>query len=289
MDLNRHVFKELLSGDEEALAYINRVAKLNSPNGDVYEGKSAEEVLVEIDNKRTYKPQHGYNCPVCGNKGGHSEYNKTTKQIWWTQCECLKHKKNTANTDRSGLGELLKHSVNNFKVTQEFQKKMKEMTICYITKGKKEWLMYLGQSGCGKTMLCSAICNQRLREGKEVKYLLWNEFVDALNSMSNYDKDREKYFTAFANAEILYIDDLFKGTITDHRKDIAFRLINHRYNHDLITIISSELLLEDLAELDEAITGRLYQKTNFTNSKGEEQKYVFEVEKDRKKNYRFNS
>lgn len=281
--------KDVLSSDEQALEYINRVAKLNSPNGDIYEGKSADEILTEIDNKRTYKPSHGYNCPICGNKNGHSAYNKTTKQSWWTSCECLKHKKNTTNTDRSGLGELLKHTVNQFKVTQEFQKKMKEMTIHYITKGKKEWLMYLGQSGCGKTMLCSAICNQRLKEGYEVKYLLWNEFVDALNSMSSYEKDRERYFTAFANAQILYIDDLFKGTITDHRKDIAFRLINHRYNHDLTTIISSELLLDDLANLDEAIVGRLYQKTNFIDTKGETQKYVFEVEKDRKKDYRFNS
>ena len=43
--------KDVLSSDEQALEYINRVAKLNSPNGDIYEGKSADEILTEIDNK----------------------------------------------------------------------------------------------------------------------------------------------------------------------------------------------------------------------------------------------
>lgn len=278
----------MLADNEEALEFLNRMAKLNSPNGDIYEGKTADEVLTEIDKSRMYKPNSGYNCPVCGNKGGHSEYKKTTKQNWWTSCACQKHRQNEVNVNRSGLGDLLKHKVNHFQVKQEFQAKMKEMTVQYITRAQKEWLLYLGQSGCGKTMLCSAICNQRLKEGKAVKYLLWNEFIDVLNSLGNFNSDREAYFTGFANAEILYIDDLFKGAVTESRKDIAFRLINHRYNHNLTTIISSELLLNDLANLDEAIASRMLQKAKFTNSEDKEDTYVFEVKSDNKKNYRRN-
>lgn len=284
------MFKELnqlMTSDHEAFEYLNRMAELNSPNGDIYEGKSAGEILTEIDNQRSYQhPLQTYQCPVCGNKSGVSKYNQDTKQNWWRSCECLVHKQNLTNVKSSGLGELLNHTVRDFKVTEEYQKKMKELAVQYIQSQSSHWLMYLGQSGCGKTMLCSAICNRRLREGKEVKYLLWNEFMETWNSMSGFDKERETYFSTFATAEVLYIDDLFKGVITEHRKDVAFRLVNYRYNRNLVTIISSELLFGDLANLDEAIAGRIFQKTKYQTENGEEKMYIFEVDKDVKKNYR---
>ena len=62
--------QELIASDQEVLEYVERMAKLHSPNGDVYGGKSADEVLIEIDSKRMYKPRGAYDCPICGNKGG---------------------------------------------------------------------------------------------------------------------------------------------------------------------------------------------------------------------------
>ena len=55
-------------------------------------------------------------------------------------------------------------------------------------------------------MICSSICNQRLKEFHQVKYMIWNEFVDRLKRMS-YDLERDNYFDEYAKSEILYIDD----------------------------------------------------------------------------------
>jgi DNA replication protein DnaC len=106
--------------------------------------------------------------------------------------------------------------------------------------------------------------------------MIWNEFVDRLKRM-NYDLDRDSYFDEYAKAEILYIDDLFKGKVTETDVNYAFRLINERYNKNLVTIVSSELLLKDLREIDEAIAGRLKEKAK---------KYCIQVGKDSSKNYR---
>ena len=63
---------------------------------------------------------------------------------------------------------------------------------------------------------------------------------------------------------VLYIDDLFKGAETPTQGDlnIAFELLNHRYNNDsLYTIISTEKLLDDLIRIDEAIGSRIAERS----------------------------
>ena len=154
---------------------------------------------------------------------------------------------------------------------------MRDITKGYILKARTEWFLALGQSGIGKTMICASICNQRLKEFHQVKYMIWNEFVDKLKRMS-YDSDRDDFFNEYAKAEILYIDDLFKGKVTETDVNVAFQLINERYNTNLVTIVSSELLLKDLREIDEAIAGRLKEKAK---------SYCIQVAKDSSKNYRF--
>lgn len=276
---------ELLEDNSEEMSYMERMARLNSPNGDIYGGKSAEEILLEIDGSRVYKTKGGFNCDLCGNKGGKMVPNEHGLLIW-EGCSCLENKKTLFNTEKSGLGDLLNYRVSDFEVTEPFQRHMKDATSHYLLYGQKRWFLALGQPGCGKTMLCSAICNQRLNKGHVVKYLIWKEFVSKMHHMK-YDQDREYYYQEYVRAEILYIDDLLKGKVTEYERDLAFQIINYRYNKDLVTVISSELLIEDLRKLDEAIASRMYQKARFKDDDGKTLTYVLEIGRDDKKNYRF--
>jgi DNA replication protein DnaC len=71
--------------------------------------------------------------------------------------------------------------------------------------------------------------------------------------------------------DVLYIDDLFKsGKDNDGRYkaptaadvNVAFEVVNYRYNNpELITIISSERTLVELDDIDEAIAGRIAEKS----------------------------
>lgn len=78
-------------------------------------------------------------------------------------------------------------------------------------------------------------------------------------------------------ADVLYIDDFFKGKISETDKTLAFDIINYRYNNSLVTIISSELLLQELIDVDAAIAGRIKQMSA---------DYIVQIAYDDERNYR---
>ena len=137
-------------------------------------------------------------------------------------------------------------------------------------------------------MICSSIANELLKNYKQVKYMAWSEFVEKLKRMK-FDLDRDEYFSEFSKAEVLYIDDLFKGSLNYddlgrlkvNQTDVkyAFQLLNERYNKRLVTIISSEFLIDDIKlQVDEAIAGRIKERST---------SYCVQIKKDIDRNYRF--
>ena len=92
-----------------------------------------------------------------------------------------------------------------------------------------------------------------------MKYMLW---VDESNRLKQIITDSEEYNIAineYKHIKVLYIDDLFKSQPTPADLKLAFEILNYRYmQDDLITIITSEMLLDNLP--DEAIAGRIKQR-----------------------------
>ena len=130
------------------------------------------------------------------------------------------------------MKDLLSHKLRFFDATEPFQVEMKEKAKDYILNAhrSKEWFLALGQSGCGKTHICSSICNERMTHYDEdrkrytqVKYMIWNDFVDKLKRM-NYDLDRDDYFNEYSKAEVLYIDDFLKREIHRCRLKLCFQI-----------------------------------------------------------------
>jgi DNA replication protein DnaC len=78
-------------------------------------------------------------------------------------------------------------------------------------------------------------------------------------------KDFEQYKTRLNKLKtvpILYIDDFFKGGASDADLRLAFEILSARYNNSALrTIISSELDLEAITGLDEALGGRIYERS----------------------------
>ena len=247
-------------------------------------GKTITQQLVELDNAKKGNLT-GFDCQICLNKGFVSIYVAETDSSKIDDCECMKVRKSKKIAEQSNMGELLAHRLRDFKVTEPFQEVMRDKVKDYILNARTEWFLALGQSGCGKTMICSSICNERMthydensRKYTQVKYMIWNDYVEQMNRL-RFDYDRDNYFFDFAKAELLYIDDLFKGRHTDNDVKLAFDLINYRYNNNLPTIISSEMTIDKIRDLDEALAGRMFQKAT--------ERFTVQVGKDETKNYRF--
>ena len=137
--------------------------------------------------------------------------------------------------------------------------------------------MMTGQSGAGKTHLCAAIVNNYLQRGKSAIYMQWTSAVKEikLHATEDYTEMMQKY----AKTDVLYIDDLFKGKVTDADLTIAFEIINDRaIRPEAITVISTERSLDELIALDSATAGRIAQRCG---------RYIVNIKPDPAKNYRF--
>ena len=247
--------------------------------------------FVDVDNSRVGTlNKSDFDCPKCKNKGWIAvvqPYNDTYVQANQS-CECVKVRKAINNTKNSGMGDLLKHRLEHYQTTEEWQKRILDKATSYLKANTNSWFTIIGQSGAGKTMICSAIAYELLQRYRQVKFIAWTEFVEKLKRMK-FDADREDYFTEYSRAEVLYIDDLFKGSLNYddlgrlkvNQTDVkyAFQLLNERYNKRLVTIISSEFLIDDIKlNVDEAIAGRIKERS--TN-------YCVQIKKDINRNYRF--
>ena len=222
----------------------------------------------------------GYDCPICKNKG----YIATVREgeIVATTCKCITTRNTLKRMEASGFGDLLNnYTFENWKTEEEWQK--------YVFNSAKEFLnttakgFYIGgQSGCGKTMICTAMAKELIKRGREVRYMLWLEDGLKLKQAKTNEETYNRLIESFKRAEVLYIDDFLKVGKNEQPTtadiNIAIEILNFRYVRSLITIISSERSIEEIIGYDEATGGRIIEMTqpNF---------YLF-IEKNKNKNYR---
>ena len=85
--------------------------------------------------------------------------------------------------------------------------------------------------------------------------------ASALPSIIN-DEEVNEPLERLKRIPVLYIDDFFKGSANEADVRLAFEIINARYNDShLRTIFSSEINFEGLEEIDEAVCGRIYERS----------------------------
>jgi len=166
-------------------------------------------------------------------------------------------------------------------VKENWQDITKKAALRYLLDYQGKWFYMGGQVGTGKTMLCTAITAHFMNQGKTAKYMLWRDDAVRIKGKINTD-EYETELQKLKKTDVLYIDDLFKtergGRPTTADLNLAFEVINYRYNNaDLITIISSEFLVDELMEIDEALGSRIYQRTK---------DYCIFIARDKGKNYR---
>ncbi len=137
-------------------------------------------------------------------------------------------------------------------------------------------IMLLGQVGSGKTHLAMAVSNIMLDNSIGVIYMPYRSVITRIKQSVTDEENYQKEVNIYKNAEVLLIDDLFKGRITEADINIIYEIVDYRYFKNLPMIITTEKTIEDLVEIDEAIGSRLYEKSK---------NYIIEM-KGKKLNYR---
>lgn len=203
----------------------------------------------------------GYDCPRCLNRGG--SYKLENGYITFVQCSCEAIRRSIRRAKKSGLGDLLeRHTFEAFQTPEPWQKEAKKLAQDYAS-APSGWFVASGASGSGKTHLCTAICRQLLSDGRAVRYELWRETARKIKAAALDGDARSKLMDPLRNTEVLYLDDFLKtakgAAPTQADIELAFDIIGARYDAKAMTILSTELTVDELLSLDEALGGRIYE------------------------------
>jgi len=217
----------------------------------------------------TEEASPGSVCPICGGTGfvyvnvpvGHPDFGKAIP------CRCTQEeldKERQARLQRySNLGSLTRLTFDNLlpegrsgePKNQERFSRAYEAAKAFATE-PKGWLILVGPDGCGKTHLAAAITNERINHGYPVFFQSVPDFLDHLRSAFSPDSEMpyDELFDRVRNAPLLVLDDLGAQTSTPWAKEKLDQLLNHRFNNELTTVITTSTPIE---QLEESVRARL--------------------------------
>jgi DNA replication protein DnaC len=123
-------------------------------------------------------------------------------------------------------------------------------------------LLILGPVGTGKTFEAFGVVRALTTSGAGVSW----QFVTAADLYATLrpraGSDSETAFRTFADCRLLVVDDLGAAKSSEWVEEINYRLVNHRYENELPTIITSNLQAKDLGPgLGDRVTSRLAEMT----------------------------
>lgn len=235
---------------------------------------------VAIYNSSSREPQNGYNCIACRNRGYFAVINYAG-DFALRPCTCNRIREQMLNAKSSGFGDMLeKYTFEGYEAKEDWQKYVKKGAMLYTQQKELPWMYIGGMSGAGKSHICTAAATRILQQGKVVKYVMWR---DVFHKMESYRYEEEKYnelLKELSEVEVLILDDFLKGM--DKQKqgsalEIAFDLVNRRYNNRKATIFSSEIQLGELEVLDRALYGRIKERCG---------KFSLNIKNDESRNFR---
>jgi len=234
----------------------------------------------------------GYNCPECRNKGFVQVLIEQGESFYDTMrpCKCDEIRRTRLRLKKAGLLHMVDAcTFDAYQTPDKWQAYIKETAQRFCRDDEHRFFFIGGQSGAGKTHICTAITAHYIMQGKKARYMVWFDEANKLKGLITEPGQYAAVMDEIKKTDVLYIDDLFKpikganGQITppsyaDIR--LAMEIINYRYNNPgMITIISGERPIDELISLDEALAGRISQLSKDGG-------YCINLKKDSGKNWR---
>lgn len=235
------------------------------------------EYFEKLGYDKKYFESYAFDCKKCNNKG--QVMQTDGKSLFTSNCSCINTRIALYKIRCDYNLDIKRFKFENYDISEKWQKEFKDLAIKF-TKTENEWFFVGGQSGAGKTMLCTAILTHKIfKQNKSFKYFSWSKDSEQLK----FDKDTaDAVIDRLVATDVLYIDDLFKvkdndvKLVTPADIKLVLKILDSRKNKT--TIFSSEFNIADLRTIDEATAGRIYE-----NCKS----FCVNLEKDKCRNFRF--
>jgi DNA replication protein DnaC len=132
-------------------------------------------------------------------------------------------------------------------------------------KFKRNFLVYCGNPGIGKTHFCSAMLEWIMKNFNTYRY--WNEselLKRVRSSMDEFKGDYLEVLKLLIDDDIVMVDDIGSTGLNEWRKEIIFDAIDERYNSMKPTIITSNFSKKEFEKLfHPRLSSRLFAVENF--------------------------
>ena len=157
----------------------------------------------------------------------------------------------------------LKYSENNKKVFKNIANSVKWWLENFDTMLAESKGLYLWSEtkGSGKTMMLSAISNELIEQGKQVKFATSMQILNEIKASWDSDSDisESRLLRDLERVEILVIDDFGTERPKDWIEDRFYQIINQRYVERKMTLYSSNYSVNDLP-YDDRIGNRIKER-----------------------------
>ena len=202
----------------------------------------------------------GIDCEDCHNTGMISAIGENGELVSH-ECPCMNKRRAMRRIRQSGMSDLIRrYTFENYHAETGEQKKILEKARAFA-EADEGWFCISGQSGSGKSHICTAAVGRLIERNKDVYYMPWRDESTLLKSLITDAQEYERRMEKLKRIEVLYVDDFLKGGDSDADIRLAYEILNFRYNDTrLRTILSSEITLEQLKHRDEALCGRIYER-----------------------------
>src|SRR3972149_277581 len=136
----------------------------------------------------------------------------------------------------------------------KFMTSQEKERLSYAWEGGEEfsrlqtgWLLLEGGYGCGKTHLAAAIANAAVNRGIPTLFITVPDLLDTLRfAYADPETTFEQRFEEIRNASLLILDDFGTQNATGWAQEKLFQIINYRYINKLPTVITTNLILDEI-------------------------------------------
>lgn len=228
-----------------------------------------DAILERIKRAREHStgiPKPEYECDICKDALFVFKKDENGYEVA-IPCKCRELRNAKARMKASGISEEdLKKGFSDFLTLDEKPLMIaKQISMKYfkdfdnIKDSRANSILLCGAAGRGKTTLGLAITNNLLASGVPVLYMPYRDTITEMKQNIIDEVAYKEKMYKLKNVAVLFLDDMFKGKITESDINIMYEIINHRYLQRLPLIISTEKTQEELLDIDEAIGSRLIE------------------------------
>lgn len=113
---------------------------------------------------------------------------------------------------------------------------------------EKQGMFLTGSTGTGKTHLAIAVLQEWMRNGHTGAFYTVPELMLQMRRLIDENKAEAEYIDRLTAVEMLVLDDLGAEKDSEWVLERLFMIINNRHIHGRITVITSNLMLEELEQ-----------------------------------------